>query len=283
MVEGLRLWAREIIIVVFLAGALEMILPETDVKRFARVALGFFIVLAVGRPILGLFGGGLLFDQNLTDLGSWGLGTRSTGGVQGGGDEALERGLALRQASRDRVLAATRAALESQFAALAARDPDVAEAEAEVVLVTDPSSPNYGNLEAVKLKVWMAPEKAGENRGDGSQGATGTVGGDSGRDTGGGTGGAGSSDAGGPVVAPVIINVQPIIVTDRGERSGGGGTGRPGAGAAVQPIAIESDTSDGAGAGTRAGELARRLRSEIVLLFGVPPGGITVEVWPAAG
>lgn len=269
MIEGLRLWAREIIVVLTLAGALEMILPDTDVKRYARVALGFFVVLAVGRPILGLFGGGLLFDQNLSGLASWGLGLAPAAGPAASGDP-LAKGEALRRASQERALAAYRAALETQFAALAARDPDVADAEAEVALIDDASSPGYGNLLAVRLRVWMAPG-AGDKPGVGEPPA--------------GQAGAGAgSGPPGTTVAPVVINVRPVIVAGGGTAEEGGGVSGVGDQASgTAPAAVETGSGDGGAAGTPAGELARRLRSAIVLLVGVPPGGVTVEVWPAPG
>jgi stage III sporulation protein AF len=269
LAEGVRLWVREILIVLFLAGVLEMLLPETDTKRFARVAIGFFVVLAVGRPLLGFIGCGAPLDRGLAGLGTWDLGTAPAGSTSSVADP-LRLGSEFRDASRERALAAARAALETQVVALAERDPEVAEAEAGVALLSDPSSSSYGALETVTLKVWMVRSAAGEGRG----GAGGTAGS--------GDGEAGAADS----IEPVTIRVDPIITGWTAERppatdGSSGGTGGSGAdGSPGSPLAVDSGTKDGTSGSGPAAELARRLRSQLVLLFGVPPGGLSVEVWP---
>lgn len=253
MVESLRLWVEEIIIVLVLGGLVEMILPETEMKRFARVAVGLFVVLAVGRPVLAALGGGFIFDRELAGLGSWelGLAPGGTGGFAGGSQDPLGRGLEMRELSRDRVLAATRAALETQLAALAERDTDVASATAEVDLATDPSSPGYGSITAVRLYVWLSHEEAG-TEGDETRPAS--------------TWDEGSGDIVEPV-APVTVVVEPVVTAGRQSRPSGPG----GAGPAEAP------------ADPRSERVAARLKSQLVLLIGVPPGGIAVVVWPAGG
>jgi len=240
--DSLRLWVKEIIIVLLLGGLVEMILPETETKRFARVALGFFVILAVGRPVLSALGGGFILDRELAGLGSWELGVApgGSGGLAGGFEGPLERGFEMRNLSRDRVLAATRAALETQLAALAERDPDVAAAAAEVDLATDPSSPGYGSITAVRLTVWLSGATV-----DGGEGGTPSA----------PAGDAGSGEVVDPV-APVTVTVEPIVT--------GGREGRP----ADQGAA----GSAGGSADPRGERVASRLKSQLVLLVGVPPG-----------
>ncbi len=255
LAEGVRLWAREIILVLFLAGALEMLLPETEVKRFARVAVGFFVVLAVGRPLLSALGGGLIFDPGLAGLGSWELGAAPAGVLRSGGagSDAVERGKEIWQASRDRALAAARAGLEAQVAALAKREEAVAEAEAEVDLDSDPSSPSYGVLRSVRLRV-----RLGRGRADFTVGAPGAV-------------------------SPVVVEVRPVVVGPQGPYADGVDA-RPGpeSGAAGSggPLAVDTGGAEEAGQERAAVALAKCLRNELVLLLGVPADGITVEVWP---
>jgi len=269
LAEGVRLWVREILIVLFLAGVLEMLLPETDTKRFARVAIGFFVVLAVGRPLLNFIGSGASLDRGLAGLGTWELEIAPAGSTSSATDP-LRLGSEFRDASRERALAAARAALETQVVALAERDPEVAEAEAGVALLSDPSSSSYGALETVTLKVWMVRSADGEGRG----GADGAAGSDDG-----GAGAAGS-------IEPVTIRIDPIItgwVAERPPTTDGnpGGPGDSGTDDSPgSPLAVESGTKDGTSGSGPAAELARRLRSQLVLLFGVPPGGLSVEVWP---
>lgn len=277
LAEAVRIWVREIILVLFLAGALEMLLPDTDVKRFARVAVGFFVVLAVGRPILGAIGGGFIFDRGLAGLASWELGLAPAGATQpaGAGEGAVQEGTELWQASRDRAVAASRVALETQIATLAERDEAVADAQAEVDLDTDPSSMGYGSLVSLRLIVWMAGAgdgqgTTGQGQGTGSgQGATGQ-----GQSTGSAPGAEQTAQG---LVSPVVIQVEPVVTGTVPEQQAGGAQGS--AAEAGSPAVVDSGGEEPA-PGTPAGELARRLRNELVLLFGVPPGGLVVEVWP---
>jgi len=263
-VEAVRLWVREIVTVLFLAGILEMLMPETDMKRFTRVAMGLFVVLAISRPILALVGGEVYVDRGLASLGLW-----ESPGVRSGGGESpetyIQRGLEMQAESRDRALASARAALERQLAALALRDPEVGDVRVEVDLVDDPSSPEYGSVKAVRLTAWLRP--AGEEQVEGTAGDA----------------GPGSPEAGQGVtvepVQPVEVVVEPVIT---GSRSGGGegaaAAGSPGA-LPGEPARLTEAGGEGEAPG-RAGEVARRLRSLLVLVVGVPPGGITVVVWP---
>jgi len=251
VVEALRTWVREVVTLLVLAGLVEMLLPAGGSRRFARVALGLFVVLAVARPVLALVGGDVSLDRDLAALASWGLGYAPAGATP------LERGAELREASRERVLAASRAALETQVAVLAGRDPEVARAEAEVVLVSNPASPAYGSLEAVVLRVWLAPGPAGEE----TRPTTPQVEGEAGAGVG---AEAGSPSGASGAVTPIVVTVRPVIV---GRDSQGGRSGE-----------VPSGTAD-----ERASEVASRLRSQLVLLFGVPPGGITVEVSASGG
>ncbi len=254
-VEALRLWTREIVLVLFLAGLLEMLLPEGDLKRFGRVAVGFFVMLAVARPVLALLGGGFAVDHSLASMSVWEF---SGGAAAGGLEGALERGARIREASRDRALAAVRASLESRIEAVAMREEGVAAAQAVVDLDTDPSSASYGAIQAVRLSVWLEPAQGAEAGEGGTREGT-----------------AADADRGrSPArliepVGPVRVKVEPVVI------GGSGAAEEPGV---PSPAAGEGRPRSGRTA--EAEELARRLRSVIVLLVGVPPGGITVEVWP---
>jgi len=271
-VEALRLWVREIVIVLFLAGILEMLVPETEMKRFARVAMGLLVILAVGRPILAVVGGDVYFDRGLASLASWELSGARSGPSATGPDAYLEQGLRMQADSRDRALAAARAGLERQLTALALREPEVAEARVEVDLIDDPSSPDYGSVKSVRVSVRLRSESEETPGTGGAGGVSDGAGGlaapgggpaapEGSAPGGGSTSGPPEADAG-TGIEPVRISVEPVIV--------GGGLGSApdsGSGPTVPPEG-------------RAAEVARRLRSLLVLVVGVPPGGIAVEVWP---
>jgi stage III sporulation protein AF len=259
LAAGVRFWVREILIVLFMAGVLEMLLPDNGSKRFARVAIGFFVVLAVSRPLVDFVGAGADLGAELAGLAAW-QSTAILTGPRAPDKDPLDQGASLREASRERALAAARAALETQIVALVERDASVAEASADVSLVSDPSSARYGALESVTVRVWLARPRDG--------------------------GGPGGSETSGrttdPPIEPVRVRVDPIITgwsrsgTEGG--SGQGATGQPVSGSG--PTIVASGTGPDLPVAGSAGELAGRLRSQLILLFGVPPGGLRVEVWP---
>ncbi len=47
-------WAREIIVVVGLAAVVEILLPRGDFRRFGRLAMGLFVLLALTKPLFGI-------------------------------------------------------------------------------------------------------------------------------------------------------------------------------------------------------------------------------------
>lgn len=47
-------WAKDIIVVVGLAAVVEILLPRGDFRRFARLAMGLVVLLALTKPLLGL-------------------------------------------------------------------------------------------------------------------------------------------------------------------------------------------------------------------------------------
>lgn len=44
-------WARGIVVLVLLAGVVEMVAPEGSTRRFVRLAMGLLVLLAVLRPV----------------------------------------------------------------------------------------------------------------------------------------------------------------------------------------------------------------------------------------
>lgn len=52
MLQTLADWARQMVILIMVTTFLEALVPENEMKKFVRVALGFFILAAVAQPIL---------------------------------------------------------------------------------------------------------------------------------------------------------------------------------------------------------------------------------------
>lgn len=63
MVEWIGQWLREIIIVVLLAVFVDLLLPNQSMKRYVKVVLSLFILIAIISPLAALFKANLDFTQ----------------------------------------------------------------------------------------------------------------------------------------------------------------------------------------------------------------------------
>lgn len=59
-------WLRKLVATTIILGFLELILPEGELHRFARVILGLLVVLVLLQPVVSLFHQDLGLDQLLT-------------------------------------------------------------------------------------------------------------------------------------------------------------------------------------------------------------------------
>ncbi|MGE5391872.1 MAG: stage III sporulation protein AF [Deltaproteobacteria bacterium] len=57
---------RNVLVIVLVAGFLEMLLPEGNMKPLVRLCIGMFILIAVLNPVLSFF-----FDKRDFQIGSW--------------------------------------------------------------------------------------------------------------------------------------------------------------------------------------------------------------------
>ncbi|NPV70863.1 MAG: stage III sporulation protein AF [Firmicutes bacterium] len=52
--QALKEWVRGIVILTVFAGAVDMVLPAGDLRKYARLALGLLIVLSIISPLAGM-------------------------------------------------------------------------------------------------------------------------------------------------------------------------------------------------------------------------------------
>lgn len=53
--EMIKAWVRDLVILVIFASMLEMLLPNGSLKKYVKLVIGFFMMLAILNPILSLF------------------------------------------------------------------------------------------------------------------------------------------------------------------------------------------------------------------------------------
>lgn len=143
VLEGVKLWVRNIAVVILAAGFLEIVLPRGDMQRFARLVVGFFVLLAIVQPLIGLFHQQAALNTTLLETTA--AGTPDTAAV-------LAKGRELQANHTRAAVAEYRAAVERQVAAVAvmvgARARSVA-----VDLDTEPSSSTFGALRSIQVVI----------------------------------------------------------------------------------------------------------------------------------
>lgn len=55
MIEWLGEWLKDIILIVLLASFVDLLLPNSEVQRYARIILGLLIILVILTPIIEIF------------------------------------------------------------------------------------------------------------------------------------------------------------------------------------------------------------------------------------
>ena len=58
LIEGLKIWVTNITIAIFFITAVEMILPDNNLKRYAKFVLGLMLIVVIINPIIKIFDNG---------------------------------------------------------------------------------------------------------------------------------------------------------------------------------------------------------------------------------
>ena len=58
MIEALKIWVTNITIAIFFITAVEMILPDNNMKKYAKFVLGLMLIVVIINPIIKIFDNG---------------------------------------------------------------------------------------------------------------------------------------------------------------------------------------------------------------------------------
>ena len=58
LIEALKIWVTNITIAIFFITAIEMILPDNDMKRYAKFVLGLMLIVVIINPVIKFFDNG---------------------------------------------------------------------------------------------------------------------------------------------------------------------------------------------------------------------------------
>lgn len=146
--EAVKYWIRNIAVVAVVAGFLEILLPHGDMQRFARLVVGFFILMAIIQPLVGLFHQQATFDTAFMEAAAAGSPNTAT---------VLAKGREMQARHDQAALEEYRLALERQVAALAAMTGVEARAVA-VDLDEDRDSDRFGTITAIGVVIGPAAQ-----------------------------------------------------------------------------------------------------------------------------
>ena len=135
-------WVQQIILIALLAGMAELILPRSDLQRYARLSLSLVLTLVVLQPLLSIFG--------LPSQLDWPLIQQDTA-ASAVWREALRSGESLRLENQRKTLALFRSRLEERSQQIAEGIDRVRAAETTAVLEEDPNHPEFGMIRELRI------------------------------------------------------------------------------------------------------------------------------------
>lgn len=133
-----------------LAGLLEMLLPENQMKKFIKVIMGLFVIVALLGPVSSL-----MEDEPSWELSSWSLPSSEGQGAA----TVLSTGQMTDERFRGRIMNEYQSHLGRQIESLVNLVPGVERSEAKVSLR---SGTTIYSLDAIsKVEIKVLPEKGG--------------------------------------------------------------------------------------------------------------------------
>ncbi|MGE5423341.1 MAG: stage III sporulation protein AF [Ignavibacteriales bacterium] len=136
--ETLSQIAKNLLLVIMIAGFLEILLPDSSMRSFVRFAVGLFIIMAILNPVLDI-----LYDHRDLQSEAWEMAWeyQDSTSLQQQGIE-LNKDL---QSSSESVL---QTKIEQQVKSLAILVPGVDDLETEITL-----DPQLGQVEKIEMTV----------------------------------------------------------------------------------------------------------------------------------
>lgn len=123
--SALVAWIQQLGFLVFFAGLAQILLPDNDLRKVARLVIGLVLILAVIEPVVGWLNGAELLRQ---------LDGGGAAGLLPSGEPHVRRGEELVATAVARVQGEWLAQTERELAALAGLVPGVTQADVTILL-----------------------------------------------------------------------------------------------------------------------------------------------------
>lgn len=148
--EWLKEWVRNLVMLVIVASALELLLPMSSMKKYVRLALGLMLLLAIVRPAFDLLGQEVVVDVTL-------FAAEESARLPGLG-EIMARAGEFRERSGQLALEQARARLESEAQQAALTVPGVGSAAVRLRLEEADGQPE---IRAITVSISFAGQVGG--------------------------------------------------------------------------------------------------------------------------
>lgn len=152
MLDAISTLVRNVTIIVIIAGFLEMLLPNGEIKRFVKVVLGLFILVSMLNPLLGLFD-----KKVVSEVLAW---QDTTGNSEL--SSILNQGEKMSAEMNKKALDMYRENLAKQIETMVKLVKGVAWVEASIDMKINKINPSYEAIDKVVLVVGMMKKEEGE-------------------------------------------------------------------------------------------------------------------------
>lgn len=139
---------RNIVVIVLLATFLDMLLPNTNLRRFIKVIMGLFIMVTILNPIINIF------NQEAT-ISAWDFNLQENEDV----DSILEKGKKISSDQNAEAAIEYKKRIEKQIEAMVHLIPEVDRVNCTAELASTEDLKNMGQIEKVFLEIYLGTSK----------------------------------------------------------------------------------------------------------------------------
>ncbi|NLK52686.1 MAG: stage III sporulation protein AF [Syntrophomonadaceae bacterium] len=240
--EVIRKVIREIVVIVLLAGFLEMLLPENSLRKFIKVVMGLFIIITLLVPVVSF-----LAEDKTWAIRAWQYRDEGAGAMS----SVFSQGQAMSADLQQATIQECESRLARQIEAMVSLVPEISKVQAVVQMKPGVAGNTWNMIERVLLRIKLAPAKEDRKENHHSESPSGPA------------SGLGVNNAGTTPVQPV----EPVKIE--------------GLEAQIDPFtpdAVANKSLEGRAGNTRNDkELERRIKDMVANFYGVPREAIQVE------
>ena len=143
LIDTLRNLVQNIAIIIIITTFLEMLLPNTQMRRYVRLVLGLFVIAMILNPITSILSSEMDFE-----VGSW-----VPPGTESDLETILTDGSNMSRMSQEAALEEYRLRLEQQIAALVKLVPSAGSVDVEVALQENREDSLPGAVKKVEITI----------------------------------------------------------------------------------------------------------------------------------